>query len=296
MGIHGVWTMRSLNVSSVVTIAGLIGFSVAAQAADVGSASMATKAPVEASTDQEWTVTVGAYMFAQPNYYGSDDYEFAARPLFSIARANKLSEFNSFKDNPSIALWDTGPVELGIVGSLNWKRDASDSVNLRGLKDIDYAYQIGGYGQWYPVDWMRLRAEVLYGFGGFEGVVANLAADGIYFSDSLGGATFSAGPRMTLASSGFIDTYYGVTAGEAAIAQQLGNNLTPYKAGGGIYSVGFGGQISKRFTQNITGSVFGEYSYLLDDAADSPIVAVNGDRNQFQAGVSLSYTFFLGFQ
>ena len=101
---------------------------------------------------------------------------------------------------------------------------------------------------------------------------------------------------MTLASSGYINTYFGISPLEAQVAQLLGNNVTPYEAGGGVYSVGFGGQVLKRFTENITGSIFAEYKYLMDDAADSPLVVQNGDRNQFQAGVSLSYTFFLGFE
>lgn len=288
--------MQAIGVKGFVVVAGVLGLSAVAHAADVGMPAPVYKAEPAPTTDRQWTVTVGAYVFTEADYAGSDDYEFAIRPLFSISRADRLSEFDSFKDNPSIALWDSGTFELGIVGGLEWKRDAGDSPDLRGLKDIGYAYLIGGYAQWYPVDWLRLRGELMYGFGGFDGVVGNLAADAIYFSESLGGITLSAGPRMTLASSGYMDTYFGITPAEAALAQALGNNVTAYQASGGIYSVGFGGQISKRFTKNITGSVFGEYEYLLDDAADSPIVAQSGDRNQFQAGVSLSYTFFLGFE
>ena len=288
--------MQAIGVKGLVVVAGVLGLSTLAQAADLGAEMPVVTAEPAPAPDREWTITLGGYFMAEPDYWGSDDYEFAFRPLISISRADQLSSFDSFNDSPSIALWDNGVAELGIVGALYWKRDASDSPDLRGLKDIDYAYLVGGYGQWYPVDWLRLRAEVMYGFGGFEGVVANLAADAIYFSDSLGGVTISAGPRMTLASSGYIDTYFGISPLEAQVAQLLGNNVTPYEAGGGVYSVGVGAQISKRFTKNITGSVFGEYDYLLDDAADSPIVAQSGDRNQFQAGVSLSYTFFLGFE
>lgn len=288
--------MQTVGLKGLVVVAGVLGFAAAANAADVGMPAPVYKAEPAPAPDRQWTVTLGAYVFTKADYDGSDDYELAVRPLFSISRADRLSEFDSFEDNPSIALWDSGTFELGIVGGLEWKRSASDSPDLRGLKDIDYAYLVGGYAQWYPVDWLRLRGELMYGFGGFEGVVANLAADAIYFSEEFGGVTLSAGPRMTLASSGYMDTYFGITPQEAAFAQLLGNNVTPYKAGGGVYSVGLGAQISKRFTKNITGSLFGEYEYLLDEAANSPIVAQSGDRNQFQAGVSLSYTFFLGFE
>ncbi|MCJ8141336.1 MipA/OmpV family protein [Ancylobacter sp. A5.8] len=266
-----------------------------AQAADMAAVEpMVVKA--EPTLDRQWTLTLGAYLKVQPEFMGSDDYEFAASPIFSITRADRLSRFQSYMDRPSIALFDSGVFEAGITGAMVWKRDSSDSNKLLGLSSIDYAYEAGGYLQWYPMDWLRLRGEVVYGFGGYEGVVANFAADAIYFSDYFGGMTLSAGPRLTLASSGFVDTYFGITPEESALATALGNSLSPYEAGGGVYSVGFGGQIVKRFTPNITGKVFAEYEYLTGDAADSPLVVQNGDRNQFQAGVGLSYTFFLGFE
>jgi outer membrane protein len=290
--------MRSIVATGLVVLASSVGIATMASAADMSAGMPATASATvsaPAAVDREWTITVGGYVMAQPDYMGSDDYEAAFRPIISISRADKLSRWRSFNDNPSIALYDTGKVEAGITGKVDWKRDAGDSDDLRGLDDVDYAYEIGGYAQWYPVDWLRLRADLRYGFGGFEGAVADFAIDAIYFTDFWGGMAISAGPRMTLASSGYIDAYYGITPEESASAIALGNNLGTYEAGGGLYSVGFGGQILKRFTPAILGSVFAEYKYLADDAADSPLVVQNGDRNQFQAGVSLSYTFFLGF-
>ena len=289
--------MRSIGIASFVLVAGAMGFSAAASAADVAyaPAPMSVKAET-VPADRQWTLTLGGYAMVQPEYAGDDDYEFAFKPIISISRASNLSRFRSFNDNPSLALWDTGVFEAGITGKLDWKRDSGDSDDLRGLNDVDTAIEVGGYAQFYPVDWLRLRGDVRYGFGGFDGVVADFAVDAIYFTEFWGGMALSAGPRMTLASSGFTDAYFGISAQEAANAQALGNNLTPYEASGGVYSVGFGGQILKRFTPNILGSVFAEYKYLMDDAADSPLVVQNGDRNQFQAGVSLSYTFFLGFE
>lgn len=289
--------MRSIGLTGLAVVVGALVGATVAQAEDF-TAVVPVKIPVQGvdPLDRQWTLTIGGYLMGQPEYAGSDNYEAAFRPLFSISRADTLSRFRSFNDSPSIALIDEGFFEAGIAGQINWERKASDYYDLRGLNDVDYAYQIGGYAQWYPADWMRLRTEVRYGFGGFDGVVADFAADAIHFTEAWGGMALSAGPRLTLASSGYVDAYYGITPEEAAYAQFLGNNLTAYDPGGGIYSVGFGGQILKRFTPNILGSVFAEYKYLTGDAADSPIVVQNGSRNQFQAGVSLSYTFFLGIQ
>lgn len=288
--------MRAIGWAGVVLVAGTMGMSTSAvRAADPAYETDPTYAKAEA-TNREWTLTLGGYVMGQPTWSGSDEYEFGFKPIISVTRADRLSRFSSFNDNPSIALWDTGVFEAGVVGKFDWSRDSSSARALWGLNDVDYAFEVGGYAQWFPADWLRLRGELRYGFGGFDGVVADVALDAIHFSPELWGATFSAGPRMTLASSGYIDAYYGITPYESLNATALGNPLAPYQAGGGIYSVGFGGQVLKRFTENITGSVFAEYKYLMDAAADSPLVVQNGDRNQFQAGVSLSYTFFLGFE
>lgn len=285
--------MRLFGSASVGLLLGALALPGSASAADIPLGAPATSAQVVNS--REWTLTLGGYAMATPEFYGSDDYEFGFRPIFSISRADRLSRFTSFYDNASIALWDTGVFEAGITGKLNWKRDSSDNSALYGLNDVDYAVEVGGYAQFYPVDWLRVRGELRYGFGGFEGFVADIAADAIYRSDLWGGMTFSAGPRITFAGDGFVDAYYGITSTEAASMDNV-NNYPVYDPSGGVYSVGLGGQIFKDFGNGFRGSVFGEWRYLTGDAADSPIVVQNGDRNQFQTGVSLSYTFFLGFE
>ena len=287
--------MRSIGVTGLAVAASMLGFATLAQAADMSAVQPVT-IQTETPTDRQWTLTLGGYVTGQPEYLGSGNYEFGFMPIISIDRANELSRFSSFNDSPSIALFNVGTFELGPVANMIWKRDEGDSSDLRGLGDIDYAFEVGGYLQFYPLDWLRFRTELRYGFGGYEGVVADFALDAIHFADYWGGLTVSGGPRLKMASSGFVDTYFGITPEQSATAISLGNDLAPYQAGGGVYSVGVGGQIMKRFNPNITGSIFAEYEYLTGDAADSPLVVQNGDRNQFQAGVSLSYTFFLGIQ
>lgn len=291
---YGLGIMQSVSFARVGVLLGALALPTFAEAADLSVGTPATAATAPSS--REWTLTLGGYVLAEPEFYGSDQYEAAFKPIISITRADKLSEFTSFNDNPSFAFFDTGVFEVGIVGKLDWERDSSDYRALKGLDDVDTAFEVGGYAQWYPADWLRLRGEVRYGFGGFEGVVADLTADAIYRSDWWGGVTFSAGPRMTITSSGFVDAYFGISDEEVIRAAEHNNFYTPYDPDGGIYSVGVGGQIFKDFGNGFRGSIFGEYRYLTDEAADSPIVIQNGDRNQFQAGVSLSYTFFLGFE
>ncbi|MBS7538670.1 MipA/OmpV family protein [Ancylobacter lacus] len=286
--------MRSSAIG-LALLAGVVAAPLATSEVRAADAAFGTPAvAAEATQSREWTVTVGAYVLGEPDYFGSSDYGATVLPLFYITRAYKLSSFRSFYDNPSIALFDTGTFEAGIVGDMVWQRKASDYSSLRGLDNVDYAYEVGGYAQIFPADWLRLRGEVRYGFGGFEGVVADLTADFIYYVPQWDMA-FSAGPRITLASSGFTDAYFGISDQESANAIAQGNNLTPYEAGGGIYSYGLGAQVLKDFGNGFRGSVYAEYRYLADEAANSPIVVQNGDRNQVQAGVSLSYTFFLGF-
>ncbi|MFK8250823.1 MipA/OmpV family protein [Ancylobacter terrae] len=281
--------MNLVGLACVCLLSGLTALPFAANAADFGTAVTADAPP-----SREWTLTVGGYVMSRPEFLGSADNDWGFMPLISITRADRLSRFTSFNDSPSIALYDSGTFEAGVAANMVWKRERSDNwVALQGLRNIDYAYELGGYAQVFPVDWLRVRGEVFYGFGGYEGVFANFAADAIAFTDFWGGMTFSAGPRLELASSGFVDTYYGITVGESIAT---GGELAPYDAKGGLYSVGLGGQIQKNFGNGFNASIFGEYRYLLGDAQDSPLVVQRGDPNQFTAGVSLSYTFFLGFE
>jgi len=262
----------------------LIAVSGEAAAADVFAPPPA--APV--ATTEDWYLTIGASIRAEPTFPGADNY--SARPglIFSISKASGLNAFKSVDDSPSFAIFDTGTFRFGPAGTIDWGRSASDSDRLRGLGDLDYSLAVGGFAEWYPIEWLRLRGELLYGFGGYDGITGQLGADFIFGN---GPWRWAIGPRLSFAGSGYMQAYFGVSPFQSVVANSLLNPLPVFNAGGGFDSAGLFGQVTYAFGNGFTGGVFGSYNYLLGDAGSSPLTS---DSNQFMAGVSLSYTFNIG--
>lgn len=261
-----------------------LGVASGALAADLTyGKSIAPPAPTE-----DWYMTIGVSGVLEPDYPGSDGYTVRPNLIFSIDKASDLNEFRSVDDNPSIAFLDTGTFRFGAVGRLDWGRDEDDSNRLKGLGDVGMGVEGGAFAEWYALDWLRLRAELRYGVGGFTGITGDLAADVIYTMDRW---LFAVGPRLSYAGSGYMTAYYGITPMQSITATLLGNPMPVYDAGGGFDEVGVTGQLTYNFRNGFEAGVYGGYGYLLGDAASSPLT---GDRNQFKAGISLSYTFSIG--
>jgi outer membrane scaffolding protein for murein synthesis (MipA/OmpV family) len=232
----------------------------------------------------DWQLTIGASGAYVPEYLGDNDYEFRVTPLFSLGKAGPEARFVSRNDNISLSLIDSGAFRAGPNAKLIFGRDADDSPDLRGLDEIDFGVELGGFAEFYPTDWLRLRGEVRQGISSHKGVVADLSADAFY--DVNEAIRVSGGPRARLATSKYFDAYFGVTPAESAAS-----GLTVYDPKGGFESVGAGGAITWRTTDRITTSLFGEYDRLVGPAADSSLVRARGSDNQFEVGVSATYRF-----
>jgi outer membrane protein len=231
-----------------------------------------------------WTVTIGANGGAQPDFEGARRYMFTASPIFSINRAGATDRFLSPRDGASFALFDYGGFRAGPVGKLKPARTAANYSELNGLGDVKLAVELGGFAEYFPVDWFRARVEVRRGFGGHEGVVADFSADAIV--PVVERFTLSGGPRFTLESSNATAPYFSVTA-----AQALASGLPVFNAQGGAHSVGAGTQLRYQVTPQWEAHSFVEYGRLLGDAAASPLVTLRGSPNQVSAGLGASYSF-----
>ena len=232
----------------------------------------------------DWYLTVGAAVFTAPDYEGAKDYMLRAAPMISLGRAGSEKRFSSRNDNISLGLFDTGGFRAGATGKIVFARDAGDSADLAGLDPVRWGAEAGGFAEFYPLDWMRVRGEIRHGIRAHGGVVADFAADA--FVDVTPELRLSGGPRLSLASADYFDTYYGVSA-----AESLASGLDVYSPGGGLKSLGLGGAVTWKATDKITTSVFGEYSRLMGPAADSSLVRQRGSENQFLFGMSATYRF-----
>ncbi len=240
--------------------------------------------PMLPSVSGDWTVKLGVQGNMAPNFAGAKDLAFNPSPIVSIQRAGSPDHFRSALDNPSVAIIDTGQFRAGVVGRYDGAQDRSTDKALRGLRKVDQSIEIGGFAEYFPVDWFRTRAEVRNSFGGQKGLLANLSADLIVpFSQRL---TFSAGPRFVLKSTRALAPYFDVNG-----AESQATGLPEYSVKGDAFSTGVGGQISYKLTPQWELIGFAEYSRLLGSVANSPLVKRRGSADQITVGLGVSYAF-----
>ncbi|WP_314962062.1 MipA/OmpV family protein [Bradyrhizobium cosmicum] len=240
--------------------------------------------PMLPSPSGNWTVMVGIGGDYTPDFVGSKNGKLLPIPIFTIRRAGSIDQFRGPRDSASIALLDVGNFRAGLAFKYVASRKSDKYVELTGLGDVKAAYELGGFVEYYPVDWLRLRSELRQGMGGHTGTVADVSADVIV--PLIQRLTISAGPRFTWKSTKATAPYFGVDA-----AQALASGLPRYDARGGAHSVGFGSQISYRISPQWEVHAYVEYQKLLGDVADSPLVKLRGSSNQTTIGLGASYSF-----
>jgi outer membrane protein len=124
---------------------------------------------------------------------GSNQWVMVPVPYFDRHLPGKPDPFHSPRDGTGIALFGNGVLAMGPVGSLIWPRRQTASPSLNGLGNVGYTLQVGGFADYWAVEWLRMRVEALQGVGAANGVTANFAADAVIpLSPAF---TVSGGPR-----------------------------------------------------------------------------------------------------
>lgn len=216
-----------------------------------------------------------------PDYLGSDDY----RPWFTGAvvltrRGAGEAPFGAPDDGISLDLIGKGPLTAGLAG--RWRSPRGDDDDLRGFEKIDGAVEAGVFVNWWPADWLRLRAEARHGFGGHHSWVGDFGADAVARTDRW---IFTAGPRLGWGDSSFTRKYFAVTASDAAAS-----GLAPYSPSDVSWSPGALVSAEYRISSRWSLEAVGAYRRVTGEAADSPIVAGLGSPDQFSASLSARYT------
>ncbi|MEO3998204.1 MipA/OmpV family protein [Mesorhizobium sp. CAU 1732] len=233
----------------------------------------------------DWYLKVGGAVLHKPKFEGADGRSFAFQPMISLGKAGGTSaKFSSRNDNISLAFIDTGAFRAGAAGKLVFRRDGDTDGRLNGLSPVRFGGELGGFAEVYPTDNLRFRGEVRRGIRSHDGFVADLSAD--VFHDVTNAIQISAGPRVSWASADYFDAYYGVDAFESAAT-----GLSQYSPRSGFKSVGVGGAVTWKATEQLDTSVFAEYSRLMGPAAKSSLVREGGSRRQVTIGASAVYRF-----
>lgn len=239
----------------------------------------------------------GGYL---PSYEGSDDYLITAAPLIQ----GSLGGFDFESRGTGIAV-DVIPnpndsnvnLLLGPAVRLNLDRTRriKDPV-VRALGEKDLAIEVGGFagvafdGVLNPYDTVTARVDVLTDVSGEHD--GTTITPSLGYSTPLSTAIFAfASIEATYADDSYTDSFFSVTP-----AGTLASGLPTYSADGGwknvAATVGLNYDLSGDLRDGGLGLfIGGSYSRLLNDAADSPIVALRGDRDQWFGAAGLTYAF-----
>jgi MipA family protein len=239
----------------------------------------------------------GAYL---PSYEGSDNYLITAAPLVQGSlggldfetRGTQFSVDVIPNPNDSSINLLFGP---SVRVNLDRTRRIKDPV-VRALGERDTAIEAGGFagvgfsGVLNPYDRLTARVDVLTD-------VSN-KHDGTTITPSLGYSTplstalFAfVSVEATHASDSYMDSYFSVTP-----AGTVASGLPTFGAEGGwknaAASLGLNYDLSGDLRDGGLGLfIGGSYSRLLNDAADSPIVSIRGDRDQWFAAAGVTFAF-----
>ena len=277
---------RSCRIAAVLAGLGMIWLPRAAVAQDpvVTLPAPPFTLPFLPPLSGDWTVKVGVGGEYRPNFEGANRSMLSPVPIFSIRRAGKADQFRGPRDSAGISFIEMAGFRVGPAFKYVAARNAADFAELRGLGDVNAAFELGGFLEYFPVDWLRGRVEVLQGFGGHHGVVANFSADLIV--PVAPQWTLSGGPRFTLQSTAATAPYFGINP-----AQAMASGLPQFDARGGAHSAGAGAQLRYQFNPQWEVHSYVEYQRLLGDAAASPLVQQRGSPSQLTVGVGASYSF-----
>jgi MipA family protein len=240
--------------------------------------------PMVPSASGTWTVMVGIGGEYKPDFEGANRAMLSPIPIFAIRRAGSSEQFRGPRDSPSIAFLDFGDLRAGPVAKFEAARKQYNYSELNGLGDVKAAVELGGFVEYYPVDWFRARVELREGVVGHNGTVADFSAD--FIVPVIQRLTISAGPRFTWESTQATSPYFGIDA-----VQAMTSGLPLFNAKGGAHSYGAGTQVSYRINPQWEVHSYVEYERLLGDAAASPLVTLRGSPNQTTFGVGFSYSF-----
>ena len=254
-----------------------------------------TPLPEPDSARDNWTIAIG--VGTTPDYNGSDNYRLI--PAASI-RGTIGNIAISTKGTYLYAdvIDGSGSVDFGagpIVGvRLNRTGKIRDDVVDR-LPELNTAVEVGGFvgvsvgGLTNPYDSLGLRVDVLHDVANAH--ESTVISPNVDFSTPLSRFTYaSVSAGLDFVSDDFADYYFGISPAGA-----LASGLPVYNADGGLKSWKLGLLLNQSITGDLTGgfSIFGlvNYSRLVGDFKDSPIVSQRGSANQWLLAAGVAYTF-----
>ena len=257
-------------------------------AADLPSRAVA---PAYVEAAPIFTVIIAAGPYVTPSFPGAKSYTVLPSVHIAYLKPGEKDSFYTQDDSFDFRIIDTGWFKAGPAGNFLNRRGLSDgNGQFFGLHNVRESIELGGFAEIWPFqDRLRIRGEVRKAVTGHDGVVGSIGADAI---GRFGPFQVSVGPRVKFGDQKYVDSYFSVTPNEAFLNGRVG----PYRASGGLTSVGAFATARYDFNSTYSATLFGGYDRLASSVGDSPVATTLGSRDQFTGGITLAYTFgFKGF-
>jgi outer membrane scaffolding protein for murein synthesis (MipA/OmpV family) len=222
------------------------------------------------------SIALGGGLIVTPDYPGSSDLQVLPVPAIDL-RADPL--FLNFRRGLGLEFELAEGLIAGPFVQPDFGRDEDDDARLTGLGDVDATAELGLFAEWQNGPF-EIDGQIARGLGGHDGWVGEIGAG---LRTRLGGARLSVGPDIRLADDTYMQSYFGVTATQAAASA-----FPAFDADGPLLSYGISANLIVPIAENWTFVGIAGFDFLTGDAADSPIT-----EQEFQPSVvlSLTYTF-----
>lgn len=224
-----------------------------------------------------------------PEFEGSSDYEPVPLIISRVDAFNLSLEIEGL--DARLNLLPRSRFQFGPAATYRPGRDDVSNDTVDRLSSIDDAFELGGFVRYRftelldPRDEFDLSAQVLADVtGAHEGLTATLGGGyALFFGQRW---RLGLGTEVTFASDDYMQTYFGVDARDAARS-----GLQRYESDAGLKDISAEATLSYNFSESwgVVGRV--EYTRLVGDAADSPIIDDEGSPDQAFAGLAVLFRF-----
>lgn len=218
-----------------------------------------------------------------PDYEGSNDYE--AVPLLQFRYNFGQSRYIGLLGNTLRA--NLMPDETWHIGPLvkyRKERDDVDDDQVDRMEKVDAAFELGAFLTYNTENWILSLSGSQDVSDAHDGYVVEFGAGYRHFFQRR--AMLIVFGKASYASEDYMDTYFGVSPTDAARS-----GLQRYEADSDLKDAALGALMQYNFNDRwgLLGVL--QYTKLLGDAEDSPLVDDEGDDSQWLGGLLVNYRF-----
>ena len=227
-------------------------------------------------------LSVGVGPVVKPDYFGSNDYEINADPQAYVKFRNFLFLDD---DGADFALFGFSRFSFGPTIRIVGDREEKDNPALQGLGDVGMTFEFGGFAATTLFNRYSIRFKARHGLKtGHRGTIVDGSTTALLFR--YGWLSTSVTAQASWVGNRYADAYFIVTP-----EQSLASGLPVYDAKAGFRDIGgsFNAYINIRDRWSL--NPYFTYNYIFDEFADTPIIALEGDRHQYRAGFHLMREF-----